>query len=60
MKLSIRKRLSKLLEAKTAANYLPLSLSVFYGQPDDGSGKLYKSLAEFYEGVNREVRNVSH
>ncbi|MDO9271077.1 MAG: hypothetical protein Q7T96_18380 [Methylobacter sp.] len=58
--LSIKKRLSKLLATKTAANDLPLSLSVFYGQPDDGSGKLYKSLAEFYEGVNREVRNASH
>ncbi|GEM_PF-3128733 len=58
--LSIKKRLSKLLATKTAASVLPLSLSVFYGQPDDGSGKLYKSLAEFYEGVNREVRNASH
>ena len=49
MKLSIRKRLSKLLEAKTAANYLPLSLSVFYGQPDDGTGRLYQSLNDFYK-----------
>ena len=41
-------KLVKLEATRNHAHNIPLSLSFFYGQKDDGTGRLYQSLNDFY------------
>ena len=40
----------RLVKLETARNQInPTPLSFFYGQKDDGTGRLYQSLNDFYK-----------
>jgi hypothetical protein len=54
---SLNTRLVRLESAHKQENHTPKSLSFFYGQADDGTGRLYQCLNDFYK--NNQLNEVS-